>query len=219
MGKKQPKKPSKQRPKPKPRAKGSKKTAKKKSTKRAKKRRRNSDPSDLLRGSVRISKKGDQFIFTAEKHRKPKPTKLLKEVRARFAEASRWAVRQTADPEIKALYSARIDSQRHTAYLVAVADYLKAPRVPEIDTFDYRGRIGDTIRIKAIDDFMVTAVTVTITNAEGHTIENGDAIKHEMHLFFWNYIAKVANPNVEGTLITVVATDRPGNKTTGELQL
>jgi hypothetical protein len=49
--------------------------------------------------------------------------------------------------------------------MVALTDFLSAPKVLSIETLDYHGALGDPILANAIDDFMLTKVKVVITNA------------------------------------------------------
>ena len=41
----------------------------------------------------------------------------------------------------------------------------------------YKGSVGDLIRVRVTDDFKVVQVKVTITNADGSPVEQGDAVK------------------------------------------
>jgi len=41
----------------------------------------------------------------------------------------------------------------------------------------YAGQIGDQIRIRAHDDFMVTGVSLSLTQADGQTIESGEGVE------------------------------------------
>jgi hypothetical protein len=77
----------------------------------------------------------------------------------------------------------------------------------------HTGAIGDKIRIKATDDFQVTAVNVMITDKNGKLLEAGPAIRYARKPTMWIYTLTVANPDPVGTVIQVTALDRPKNMT------
>ena len=144
-----------------------------------------------------------------------KPSEKQEAVKLRFQEATQYARQQLAQEESRALYESGITGQKHTAHVVAVTDYLNAPRVHFIETADYLGNVGDTILVKATDDFMVTGVKIVITGSDGIVLEKGDA-GPDGKVNLWKYVATAANTSVEGTKIRAIAFDRPGNKTTME---
>ena len=149
----------------------------------------------------------------------PKDPTKRDEARARFQEATQYGRQQVSLPESKELYAQRITDKKRTAYAVAMIDYLIAPKVQRIDTVDYHGAIGDTITVKATDDFMVTNVKIVITNAAGALIEEGDAGPDALKINLWGYKATAANPSLPGTTIKAVAYDRPGNTGMAEVVL
>jgi|SRR6266850_4056554 len=149
----------------------------------------------------------------------PKDTSKRDAARARFQEATQYGHQQISLPESRDLYAKRITDKKRTAYTVAMIDYLIAPKVHRIDTVDYHGSIGDTITVKATDDFMVTNVKIVITNAAGTLIEEGEAGPDSKKINLWAYKATAANPSLAGTKIRAVAYDRPGNTGTAEIVL
>jgi hypothetical protein len=140
-------------------------------------------------------------------------------VQRKFQEAAQYAKRQISQPEFNTLYTSGITGKKHSAYLVAMNDYLIAPTVDSIDALSYRGAKGDVIVIKAIDDFMVTKVKIVVTNAAGVVIEEGEAGPDLTRTNQWGYKATAANPTLAGTKIRAVAYDRPGNTGTAEIVL
>jgi hypothetical protein len=137
----------------------------------------------------------------------------------RFREAAQYARHQVSLPDSSALYQTGVTDKLPSAFRVAMTDYLSAPKVKSIDTSGYRGRVGDTIVVKAVDDFMVTKVSILIADANGATIEEGEAGPDATMVNLWNYKATAANPMLAGTVIRVIAADRPGNQTTAEKTL
>ncbi|MEJ1242225.1 hypothetical protein WBG78_29015 [Chryseolinea sp. T2] len=135
-------------------------------------------------------------------------------VRDRFQEASFYAREQTSRPESLAIYKTGVTLKLNSAYLVAVSDYLKKPRITAFNASAYSGAVGDLIKVRASDDFRVVSVTLVITAASGEVLERGEAVFTSLGgLMDWIYTTKVANPSVAGTTIAVIATDLPGNET------
>ena len=166
--------------------------------------------------------RGQVVVKTRRKQRMGKPGidhSKREAVIARFLEASQYARQQISLPESKALYASRVTEKMRSAYMLAMSDYLGVPKVHSIDAVDYHGVIGDTITVKATDDFMVTKVKVVTTNAAGAIIEEGDAGPDALKINLWVYKATAANPTLTGTKIRAVAYDRPGNTGTAEIVL
>jgi hypothetical protein len=173
--------------------------------------------SALLGDTVVARKVRGQYVFSTPRRRPRKPTPRQVVVREKFREASRYARHQNSIPESKALYETGITRRKRTSYLVALSDYLNAPEVKHIDPAGYRGAVGNIIRLKATDDFMVTRVFIEITDASGALIEEGDAVREARTLDRWTYKATVSNPLWIGTTIRVWAYDGPGNTGTAEV--
>ena len=154
---------------------------------------------------------------------KPAPRKRNSEdqivVQTRFSRAARYAKKQLGIKEAREMYSARVTDRLTTPFVVAVTDFLTPPRIHSLDTSDYLGAIGDPIAVEASDDFMVKAVRVTITQPDGTRLEDGEAVPDPDREDFWVYKATAVNSDVSGTIIRAIATDRPGNKATEEVEL
>lgn len=158
------------------------------------------------------------------KHRKGNsfdPTDKQQDVQGRFKVGSIYAKAAMKDPALKALYQAVAlsNNKDQTAYNLALRDAFMAPEIQDITTTAYNGAIGSTITIKALDDFKVAGVKVTITNAAGVVVEQGDAVLLEANPAWWVYTATVLNDQVQGSTITVSATDLPKNETVKEVVL
>ena len=132
-------------------------------------------------------------------------------VKKRFAEYIKYAKAAIKDPDIKAAYAAAAKPGR-TAFNRAVTDASHPPKIEKIDTGNYHGQPGDHLIIEATDDFRVIAVQIFIHNANGHLIEQGEAIM-QINTVDWLYTVTVANETFAGSKITATATDLPGNKT------
>jgi hypothetical protein len=134
----------------------------------------------------------------------------------KFTEASSYAKQTLADPANKAMYTAGISGTKYTAHMVAMSDYLNAPVVSDIDLSSYKGAVGDSISIKATDDFKVTTVKVVILSAAGAQLESGIAVQDAIAKLQWKYTVTAANATLAGTKVQATAYDVPGN--TGYLE-
>jgi hypothetical protein len=134
--------------------------------------------------------------------------------RSKFQEAALYAKGQLSDPASKAEYAlaAKADSNEYaSAYTVAVADFLNAPDIKQIDLTHYQGNVGNTILITVTDDFKVTDVQVTISNPDGSLVESGNAVQ-QANVNDWLYTATVQNDVLAGDKITIRAHDKAGNE-------
>ena len=142
------------------------------------------------------------------------PSELQAEGRLNFQSGVIYAKGVYSDPAKKALYEAKVKPGT-SAFNVAVADFLKAPNIDEIDLGNYNGTAADTIRVRVTDDFQVVKVTVTIHNADGTLVEEGEAVQQE-NVIDWLYTVTADNPSLEGDRIEIRAWDRPEHVTEEE---
>ena len=160
---------------------------------------------------VSLRQVGNRVIVTERPKQRQKATEKSVQSRERFLDAAYYASRQILDPEANALYKQGITEKKHSAYTVAMCDFIVAPTVESISTIDYRGHVGDPIAIRAKDDFMVTRVKVQILDSTGTLIEEGDAVTDESARMLWKYVATAANATPAGTTVRAIAFDKPGN--------
>lgn len=153
--------------------------------------------------------------------KRPKPRESLsplqKKTVSRFTLATKYAAGQMKDADAKAAYQERTNYRYHSAYLVALNDYLNPPRIDEIRTLDYRGVVGDLILVSAHDDFSVVRVIVVVMDSDGAIIEEGDATQSPQRPDHWEYLATAANDRVKGTRIKAMAYDKPRNVVVAEV--
>lgn len=114
-----------------------------------------------------------------------------------------------ADPEAKAEYQAKAKGLQRP-HNMAIADFYHPPKIKSIDLALCYGRQNDPITIKAVDDFNVVKVTVTILDLKGITVESGDA--REIRLWHWECRLQGYYSSVEQLIIRASAWDKPGNK-------
>lgn len=128
--------------------------------------------------------------------------------RNRFRAAAAYGKNALADPDARGVYEALAARREKPVLSVAIADFLNAPEVDEVDASAYTGATEDAIIIHAHDDVEVTEVHVTLTDAGGAELEAGSAALGEGR---WRYEAQTDVPSGTEVTITVQAFDRPGN--------
>ena len=181
--------------------------------------------NDLIEGSsgrfgkrLVYSQRGGKTIITRRAARKRDPNSTLQQqVRELFAEGILYGKTVIADEVKKAIYQAKTKGNQ-TAFNLAVSDFCKAPEIKKYDATAYTGQIGDTISIRAIDDFKVVWVKLVIKDSADSIIEDGAALL-SANGADWIYTATVANPTLTGTKLIMSAADMPGNVTTQEVVL
>ena len=139
------------------------------------------------------------------------PTPAQAAHRERFRLAVLYGNTVLADAGRRALYEPTAKEKGIPVFALTVGDFLNAPAVDEIDLSGYTGNVGETIRIRASDDFEVTGVEVGITGAGGAVLERGPATAVNGT---WEYSTTSAVPVGQRISIEVTATDRPGHRST-----
>ncbi|MGC3947369.1 MAG: hypothetical protein QM762_23110 [Chryseolinea sp.] len=151
---------------------------------------------------------------------KPKKRKVISDKQVvtidNFKSATRLAKKLMKQPEKKALYERGINERQRSAYAVALKDILNKPDIQEIDIKDYNGRAGELIRVRALDDFVVVSVTVTISTIDGKVVEAGCAqLRGKRGL--WRFMTTTGVPDAKGLMIVAEAKDLSGNTARKEI--
>ena len=157
---------------------------------------------------------GKTYVSSAPHERTGELSEAQKKNQKRFQEAVLYGKSVFADPATKAAYQAGAPVGQN-AYNVAVADFMHAPNINEIDISGYSGKVGDQIKVNATDDFTVKEVAVGIFNEDGSEVEHGLA-QLSANGVDWVYTATVNNDSLTGDKIVVQASDLPGHTTLGE---
>ncbi len=137
------------------------------------------------------------------------------EMQERFVLGARYARNILKDPDMAEAYRQTL-KPRQNLYSRALQDFVVFPVVKEIIAREYKGQPGDTITIRAIDDFRVARVQVEIYSASGDLLESGEAVA-QAGGFRWDYTATQANQPLAGSTVKAIATDVPGNQ--GSLEM
>lgn len=111
-------------------------------------------------------------------------------------------------------YQAAHEATHREVINIAIANYLNAPVVQEINLTGYTGSIGDLIRITADDDFEVTRVLVKIFDLAGAVLEDGTASRDAVIKTSWTYVAQTSIAAGQTVVIEVAALDDPDNRAT-----
>ena len=156
-------------------------------------------------------RKSDDKIFVSRVPvgSEEEPSEARKAVQRKFQRGILYGKSAMADPDTKALYTAKATGGR-SAFNVAIADYFNAPQIEKIEMGNYSGAIGSTITITVNDDFAVSSVHIKIENMDGSLVEDGEAAPGSFEVD-WVYTATVTNESLAGDKITVTAFDMPGN--------
>lgn len=122
-------------------------------------------------------------------------------------EAFKEATAYAKDAKGEAVYAEKAEGTPMTSYNVAVADWFHPPEITEVDLSAWTGQIGETIRVKAVDDVKVEQVTIVITDEADAVLEQGAATQAVG--LWWEYTTTAeasGNPKV-----VAAAMDLPGH--------
>ena len=160
---------------------------------------------------------GDLLVFSQRAGKTvvgkvPRKSNKVSELQMEQRKKFQMAVFYGKSPENQEVYKEKAVKKGRTPFHVAVADFLKAPDIENVDISGYTGQPGDTVRIRVTDDFAVKSVTVRITNSDGTLVEEGNATPDAVG-YLWTYIATSTNDNLEGDKIEITVSDLPGNVT------
>jgi hypothetical protein len=130
----------------------------------------------------------------------------------RFAQAVAYFKRVKTNPELYANYQQLARETHRRACDLAIADFLNAPEITQIDLSGFRGEPGDRVLIHTSDQTGVQSVQVAITNVNGTLLEQGVAAL-EAAPGLWRYTIQSPVEPDQIVLIQVTAADLAGNST------
>ena len=125
-------------------------------------------------------------------------------------EAFKEATEYAQEAQSQSIYKLLARGTKFSAYNLALADWFNQPEILSIDSSEWTGQVGQTIRIKAKDDVKVTSVRVVIHN-NGTILEEGDAVPAEDNVLLWSYITRTVVTPAQGLLLDANVYDMPGN--------
>ncbi len=127
-----------------------------------------------------------------------------------FADAVAYLKRTKATPDVYGSYRQLARETHQRACDLAIADFLHAPEIRDIDTSGFTGQPGDKLLIHASDRTGVQEVRVLITDLSGSPFEEGGAVL-DGEPDRWVYITQCRTGSEQLVLIQVMATDVAGN--------
>jgi hypothetical protein len=151
---------------------------------------------------------GNRTFFSRKGVKTSQSTAAQRDARDLLSSASVYASEALKNPEHTEWYSimAKVNGFK-SARTAAVKDYIAKPEIERVNLKNYRGQTGDVIHIQPKMLLKIERIEVTITRADGTQVESGSAIKNN---FSWTYQASVANDEVAGSSVYIVAYDRLG---------
>jgi hypothetical protein len=108
------------------------------------------------------------------------------------------------------IYQCKAVGTPNSAYNLAVADALGKPQILDIDLHGWSRKPGQTLLVKARDNFLVLSVHLVIRKGET-IIEEGDAEQSELDGLVWRYVLQTAVERKPGLTLEAYAYDLPGN--------
>lgn len=158
--------------------------------------------------TIRQDKAGRTIISARPQHNPNRAfTDSQKQHQHSFREAAAYA--QTA--RSMDVYISKAAGTSMNPYNVALADWFHAPEILELDLGDWTGQPGKVLRVKALDDVLVTRVDVVIRNENGTTLEQGSATQADG--LWWEYTTRVSASGSGSLTVFATAQDLPGNIT------
>jgi hypothetical protein len=154
---------------------------------------------------------GKTIVANKPAERKGAPSEGQKQNQKRFQQAIIYAKSAVADPALKEEYKAAA-KEGESPYNVAVADFMHAPDISEVNVSKYNGKAGGKISITVTDDFKVAEVFIIILNQDGTEVEEGSAQPTPGGVE-WIYTATANNDSLTGDKIIIRASDLPGHTT------
>jgi hypothetical protein len=124
-------------------------------------------------------------------------------------EAFRNAIAYAKSAKDEEVYIVKARGTEMNPFNAAVADWFYKPQVLEIQADNWNGDAGQVIRVKAQDDTLVAGVRVAITDGNGTTFEQGEAVKTDG--LWWEYTTSAPVSAENSPVIVVTAEDLPGN--------
>ncbi|WP_017259110.1 hypothetical protein [Pedobacter arcticus] len=144
-----------------------------------------------------------------QKSSKP-PTEAQLSVNERFKLASKYAQQAILDPVLKPKY-AGFAKTGQSVFNVAFADFFSPPILSDAAGI-YNGAVGCQLIVKAIDNYEVKSVKLSIYLADESLLEEGEAVL-QLDGVTWKYACTLATTDFATCTLTWSATDLANNTT------
>ena len=150
---------------------------------------------------------GKTFVSDYPRPTSVPPTQKLRSVRANFADCIAYAKAAINDPILKAKYQAEAKGGQ-TAFNVATSDALNHPELINIIKSSHQESPETEIITSSTDDIKEATITVSIHQATGELLEQGNA---SVQPGTNDWIYRPANPIPAGSRISLASRDLPKN--------
>jgi hypothetical protein len=156
---------------------------------------------------------GERTVAYIKKPRKSEKSEAEQARDDRMAEARAYASSvKTEDPELWAFYRQLGKPKKISPRAIAVKDFMKVPFFKPLDLTNYKGQVGDPIKIHCKDDIGLVSVEVSIEKQDGTDVEKGMAVALDAREGFWIYKATQPVPLDTDIFIEVVGLDHAGHR-------
>ncbi len=156
--------------------------------------------------TIRQDKAGRTIIATRPRRN---PNRAFSETQQQHRNNFREAAAYAQSARTAQIYISKAAGTPMNPYNVALADWFHAPEILEMDLGGWSGQPGKVLRVKALDDVMVTQVKISIRDAGGALLEDGPAT--QVDNVWWEYTTHATG---SGSLtVLAAAQDMPGNIT------
>ncbi len=154
----------------------------------------------------RQDKAGRTIVATRPRHN---PNRIFSQRQQQHRNDFREAVAYAQGARTAAIYISKAAGTPMNPYNVALSDWFHAPQILEIDLGAWSGQPAKVIRVKALDDVLVTQVSISIRDGAGALLEQGPATQADG--LWWEYTTRATG---SGNLTVIAAAqDMPGNIT------
>jgi hypothetical protein len=152
----------------------------------------------------------DMVFAYMKRKRKGEPSEAQQSWDRQWDEAQAYAKSVLADPVKWEFYKMVDKEKKIPAFALAVADYLKKPSFDPLDLREYKGQVGNPIKMRSFDAVGLVSVEVSLSRMDGTQIERGMAIEMGTRTGFWNYTASQPVALGSDIFIEVVGVDHAG---------
>jgi hypothetical protein len=155
---------------------------------------------------------GEYTVSYMKKKRKGEPSEAQQNWNERWDEAQAYAKWVKEDPAKWEFYKMVAKEKKKPVHALAVSDYLTRPSFDPLDLREYKGQVGNQIKIRAFDAVGLVSCEVAIYSVEGPEIERGLAVEMGTRSGFWLYTATQPVALGADVFIEVVGVDYAGKR-------
>lgn len=167
-------------------------------------------------GNLVFSQRNGKTVVSKMPKKSKKSTAKQRSIRDRFRQGAAYARVASTTPELAAIYKNHL-SKKLTVFTRAFKDFWTSPKIQAVDIAAYDGSVGSLISIRAMDNFRVSEVEVSIISPTGELIDQGLA-ERSLYNDQWCFHT-IAAVNPSRCIIQVKARDMAGNETVQKVKV